>query len=77
MPHDIAGKIAEKLTIDELTKLRSMRDRIARALPVCDDAEKCGANVAGQRQALQMMDQQFEEIQKRFMPSIAGTPDDD
>ena len=74
MPDTMRDRIAQKFTHVELNRLRDMRARIAAALPVCDDAEACGANVEGPRQALQLMDTQFQEIETRFMPSAASDP---
>jgi len=74
MADDMRSRIREKLTHEELTKLRAMRARIADALPVCDDAEACGANVSGPREALKAMDAQFAMIEERFMPSAASDP---
>ncbi len=69
-----ADRIRQVFTHEELGKLREIRRRIADVLPICDEAEACGANVIGPRQALQAMDLQFVEIEKRFMPSPASDP---
>ncbi len=77
MPENLRDRISQKLTTDDLHKLRAMRRRIGDAFPICDDAEACGGNITGPRQALQMMDLQFAEIEKRFMPNVAGTAIDE
>lgn len=77
MPETLKQKIAAKLDLTELHKLREIRRRIADALPVCDDAEACGCNMDGPRNALKMMDVQLSEIETRFMPHTATNPLDE
>jgi hypothetical protein len=77
MPDSIRERIAVKLDHAELLKLREMRRRIADALPVCDEADACGCNMDGPRNALKMMDTQFAEIETRFMPHLAASSHDE
>ena len=77
MPESIRERIAVKLDHSELLKLRGIRRRIVDALPVCDDADACGCNMDGPRNALKMMDMQLGEIETRFMPSAASSPHDE
>lgn len=77
MTEDIRDRIRQKLSAEDGLRIRAMRRRIADTMPICEDALACGANVAGSQQALRMMDENFAQIEVRFIPSTAGTVDDE
>lgn len=67
MSEDLRSKITRRFTAENRQRLRAALRRIGEALPICDDAEACGVNVAGMRQAYLEMKSNLEEIEARFM----------
>lgn len=60
------------LTQADYTSVQRIKEIVRQTIPLCDKAERCGVNVQGQRETLNMMGEFANSVQREFFPN--GSP---